>query len=186
MFFMLLILFPSLNHFFLLSFSFLQLSAVEEEAVPFVWLYVSSQLNLLLFDFCIFSLLSRSALPPNFHHSPPSKQPLGHAVSGWVFHVQGAGSACHSSQHHLPHLLRCFRAPRLFDVPEGRGEVLHKFYTQTSSLPSITAVYLIADTWMGAFPFYVKPGLWKGTGKQFIHCCNLWTGIFTSLRYYHS
>lgn len=54
MFFMLFI-FPLLNHLILLSISFLQLSALEEEAVPFVWLHVSCQLNLLPFNFCIFN-----------------------------------------------------------------------------------------------------------------------------------
>lgn len=44
--FLFLFFFP-LSHFFLFSISFLQLSAVEEEAVPFAWLYVSCQLNLL-------------------------------------------------------------------------------------------------------------------------------------------
>lgn len=38
---------PLNNFFFLFSISFLQLSAVEEEAVPFLWLFVSCQLNLL-------------------------------------------------------------------------------------------------------------------------------------------
>lgn len=121
-FHVLLVFFP-LNDFFF--FSLLQLSAVEEEAVPFVWLYVPCQLNLnacltsassvschtllSLLQTCVFLLLPSSLLDkPCFWLIPCSV-------------CREQSSAFHSSQHHVPHFLWCFRGPNPLWCTRGVG-----------------------------------------------------------------
>lgn len=75
-------------------------------------------------------------------------------------------SACHSSQHHVPHFCCASEHQTLFDVPEWRGEFYASFtHRPPLCLPSLLFVILLTHGWK-YFPFMLSLVYAKALGSN--------------------